>query len=141
MPQLNTNINNIDYPYSDEAYMIIGVCMEVHKQLGRGFLEAVYQDAVHHELKLRGLNFEREKKFEITYKDVLLSHYYIADFVIDNKIILEIKAQEGAIESHYKQVINYLAITNYKLGLLVNFGEDSLIYKRVVLIKDKNKLA
>ncbi|MES2778367.1 MAG: GxxExxY protein [Bacteroidota bacterium] len=140
MPQLNPN-KSIEYPYADESYAVIGASMEVHKQLGRGFLEAVYKDALQHELKQRKIRFEREKKFEIVYKGVLLPHYYIADFVIDNKIILEIKAQDGATESHYRQVINYLAVTNLKLGLLINFGEDSLVYKRLVLNKNINKLA
>jgi GxxExxY protein len=87
------------------------------------------------EVHKRGIPFEKEKKFEIKYKDIVLDHYYIADFMIDNKMIMEIKAHEGAIDSHYRQMINYLAVTNLKLGLLVNFGEDSLVYRRVVLNK------
>ncbi|MCU0440757.1 MAG: GxxExxY protein [Bacteroidia bacterium] len=134
MPQLNLK-NSVDYPFSEEAYSIIGACMEVHSYLGKGFLEAVYKDALQHEFKLKGIQFEREKRFEIHYKDELLTHYYVSDFTIDNKIILEVKAQEGAIENHYKQVINYLAISGYQLGILVNFGEDSLTYRRVVLNK------
>lgn len=134
MPQLNPTTYN-EYPYQDESYAVIGASIEVHKQLGRGFLESVYKEALQHEFKQRGIQFEKEKKFEIKYKDIVLDHYYIADFVIDNKIILEIKAHEGAIDSHYRQVINYLAVTNLKLGLLVNFGEDSLVYRRVVLNK------
>jgi GxxExxY protein len=73
MPQLNIP-DSIDYPYSDEAYAIVGACMEVHNQLGRGFLEAVYKDALQHEFKLRGIEFEREKRFEINYKDTVLPH-------------------------------------------------------------------
>lgn len=140
MPQLNPTKFE-EHPYKDEAYALIGAAMEVHKELGRGFLEVVYKDALQHELTKRKIKFEREKKFEIIYKGVVLPHYYIADFVIDNKIILEIKAQDGAIESNYRQVINYLAVTNFKLGLLINFGEDSLVYKRLVLNKNINKLA
>lgn len=133
-PQLN---GYNDYPFSQEAYEIVGACMEVHNQLGKGFLEAVYKDALQYELGKKGIRFEREKKFEIEYKDIKLPHVYIADFVIDEKIIIELKAQDGAIEKHYKQVINYLAVSKYKLGILVNFGEDSLTYKRLVLNKDK----
>lgn len=140
MPQLNPN-KSVEYPYAEESYAVIGASMEVHKQLGRGFLEAVYKDALQHELSRRGIRFERERKFEIKYKEVVLTHYYVADFVIENKIILEIKAQDGATKSHYRQVINYLAVTNFKLGLLINFGEDSLMYKRLVLNKNINKLA
>ena len=121
------------YPLQEESFQIIGICMEIHRILGRGFSEAVYKDAIEHELKLKNIFFEREKKYEIEYKGVTLPHYYFADFVIDNKIILEVKAQKGVMEEHYQQVINYLAISKMKLGLLINFGEDSLKFKRVIL--------
>lgn len=134
MPQLNyTPING--YLYSKETYAIIGACMEVHKHLGCDFLENVYQKALMHEFRLRDISFETEQKYEIIYKGIVLPKFYIADFVVDHKIILEIKAQEKAIESHYRQVINYLAIAKFKLGLLVNFAEESLVYRRIVLDK------
>jgi GxxExxY protein len=119
--------------YKEEAYSFISCCFEVHKHLGNGFLEAVYQDALCHELKLRNIPFEREKKFEIEYKGIVLPHYYCCDLIVFGKIVVEIKAQENIIDSHYKQLINYLAASNTKLGLLVNFGEESLKFKRVVL--------
>ncbi len=72
-------------------------------------------------------------KFNITYKGNLLPHYYVADFIIDNKIVLEIKAIESLTKSHIKQTLNYLAASKIKLGLLINFGEDSLTYKRILL--------
>ena len=75
------------------------------------------------------------KKFEIAYKDIILPHYYIADFVAFGKIIIEVKAQENVAENHYKQVINYLAVSKLKLGLIINFGEESLKFKRVALTK------
>jgi GxxExxY protein len=96
-------------------------------------MEAVYKDALAIEFQLNEIDFEREKKFEINYKGKALPHYYYADFVVDGKIILEIKAQENIIGSHYKQLINYLAASDLKLGLLVNFGENSLKFKRVIL--------
>jgi GxxExxY protein len=123
------------YPFQEETYKLIGVCMEVHKNLGKGFLEVVYKDAVQYELKKMNIEFEREKKFEIAYKDIILSHYYIADFVAFGKIIIEVKAQENVAENHYKQVINYLAASKLKLGLIINFGEESLKFKRVALTK------
>jgi len=75
----------------------------------------------------------REQEYTLTYKNVVLPHKYFADFVVLDKIILEVKAVEGLIASHVKQTLNYLAASKLRLGLLVNFGEDSLTYKRVVL--------
>jgi GxxExxY protein len=121
------------YPFQKETFETIGLCMEVHKQLGRGFLEIVYKDALLLECVDKSIPFEREKKFEIEYKGKLLSHFYVADFILFNNIILEIKAQDGVVEEHYKQVINYLAVSKLKVGLLVNFGEDSLKFKRIIL--------
>ncbi len=128
--------SNPDYPYANEAYQIIGACMEVHRILGPGFLEIVYKDALEYEFKLRGIPYEREKKFEIHYKEITLPHSYFADFFVFNEIILEAKAQEGIIEEFYKRTINYLAASRKILGLIVNFGEDSLKYKRVIFTKN-----
>lgn len=122
-----------DLSYKDESYYIIGLCMGVHNELGKGFSEAVYGDALEFELKSHGVPFNREAKFPIRYKGKILKHQYIADFVIENKIILELKAIKTLTSSHVKQTLNYLAASKLKLGLLVNFGEDSLMYKRVIL--------
>jgi GxxExxY protein len=121
------------YPYQEESYEIIGICMEVHRILGKGFLEIVYKDALEYEFKKKGISYKREKKYEIEYKDIILPHHFYADFVVHDKIILEVKAQKGIVENHYKWVINYLAVSNCKLGLLVNFGEESLVTKRLIL--------
>jgi GxxExxY protein len=86
-----------------------------------------------HELQQRKIPFEKEKRFAIKYKNITLPHYYISDFIIFDKIIIEIKAQESIADGHYKQLINYLAVSKMKLGLLINFGEDSLKFKRVIL--------
>ncbi len=123
------------YPLQDEAFQIIGTCMEVHRELGKGFLEIVYKDALEYEFNKKGITFEREKKFDIQYKEIKLAHSFYADFVVYNNIILEVKAQEGIIDESYKQVINYLAVSKLQLGLLVNFGEASLKFKRIVLTK------
>jgi GxxExxY protein len=117
----------------DESFKIVGACMEVHRELGKGHDEIVYKDALEVELGRVGLSFSREKQYEITYKGVILPHKYFADFVILDKIVLEVKAIERLAEPHMKQVLNYLASSKLKLGLLVNFGEDSLSWKRVVL--------
>ncbi len=119
--------------YKEEAFQIIGCCMEVHRELGRGHDEVIYKDALQIELAGRNLSFAREKDFVINYKGSVLPHKYFADFVVLEKIILEIKAIECLADGHSKQVLNYLAASRLKLGLLVNFGEDSLNWKRIVL--------
>jgi GxxExxY protein len=119
--------------YKDEAFKIIGCCMEVHRELGKGHDEVIYKDALEIEFQRQGIPFKREQEFKLTYKGVVLPHKYFADFVVMDKIILEAKAIECLTDSHVKQTLNYLAASKLKLGLLVNFGEDSLNYKRVVL--------
>ena len=130
-PQEVYGVNNL--LYKDEVYSFIACCFEVHKHLGKGFLEAVYKDALSYELKQNEIPFEKEKKFEINYKGIILPHYYFADFIIYDKIIIEVKAQENIAATPYKQIINYLAVSKNKLGLLINFGEESLKFKRVIL--------
>lgn len=119
--------------YKNESYKIIGICMDIHNELGKGHSEVIYKDALEYEFNLSQIKFEREKQFKIEYKNIILPHYYYADFVAFNKIILEIKAIESLNNSHIKQTLNYLAASKLKLGLLINFGEDSLKYKRIVL--------
>jgi len=119
--------------YKDEAFKIIGCCMEVHRELGKGHDEVIYKDALEIEFQRQGIPFKRELEFKLAYKGVILPHKYFADFVVLDKIILEAKAIGCLIDSHVKQTLNYLAASKLKLGLLVNFGEDSLNYKRVVL--------
>lgn len=126
---------NKDLLYKEEAYKIIGACMEVHKFLGKGFNEIVYGDALEIEFQSQNISYQREVKFNINYKGKIIPHYYFADFVIDNKIILEIKAIKELNSNHVKQTLNYLATSKLNLGLLINFGEDSLKYKRVILNK------
>ena len=119
--------------YKEESFKIIGLCMEVHRELGKGHDEIIYKDALEFELSQANIAFTREKEFLIRYKTIILRHKYFADFVVFDKILLEAKAVDRLTESHVKQVLNYLAASKLKLGLLVNFGEDSLVYKRVVL--------
>ena len=123
---------NENFPMKSETFEIIGICMEVHRILGRGFSEIVYKDAIEFELKTKNIHYEREKKYIVEYKGKILPHHFYADFVISN-IIVEIKAQRGVIEEHFSQVINYLAVSKSPVGLLFNFGENSLKFKRFVL--------
>jgi GxxExxY protein len=121
--------------YKEESYRIIGLCMEVHRELGKGQDEIIYKDALEVECRRNDVPFAREVKYEVEYKGVILPHHYRGDFVVMGKILLEAKACECLTEAHVKQVLNYLAISKLQLGLLVNFGEDSLVHRRVVLSK------
>lgn len=124
------------YPLSKETFEIIGFCMEIHRTLGAGLSGNLYKDAMEVECEQRELKYEREKKFEDIYKGVLLKHHYYADFVIGD-VIVEVKAQEGGHENAASQLINYLALAKAPVGLLINFGESSLRYKRYALTKNK----
>src|SRR5436190_3896353 len=119
--------------YKEEVFQLVGFCMEIHRELGKGHDEIIYKDAFVVELGRAGIPFLREKNYEIIYKGVILPHYYYADFVVCDKILFEAKAIEKLTDSHIKQVLNYLAASKLRLGLLVNFGGDSLEWKRVVL--------
>lgn len=109
--------------YKEESAKIVGAIFEVHKRLGVGLLEKVYQEALAIEFEYRNIPFERESRYDVYYRDIKLDAQYIADFVCYNKIIVELKAVSELTDVHKAQVRNYLAITGYKLGLLVNFNE------------------
>jgi len=128
-----------DLLFKDESFKIIGACMEVHKELGSGFLEGVYQDALKIEFFLQGIPNENEKSIGVYYKDSLLDRGYRADFVCYGNIIVELKAQVCLTSKDVAQVINYLKGTNLELGLLINFGEESLKFERVVRQKNYRK--
>ena len=119
--------------YKDEVFKLVGFCMEIHRELGKGHDEVIYKDALVIELQRAKIPFDRELKYEVSYKGVILPHHYRADFVVWNKILFEAKEVEMLTEAHIKQVLNYLAASKLELGLLVNFGADSLEWKRVVL--------
>jgi len=106
--------------------------MEVHNNLGAGFLEIVYKDALEYEFRMNHIPFEREKEYVVNYKDIILPHKFYADFVILDKIILEVKGVGALCDEHIAQTINYLKVSGNKLGLLVNFGREKLEYKRIV---------
>ena len=116
----------------DEAYKIIGAAMAVHNELGSGMREIVYGDALEIEFKLRGIPFQREQTFNVVYKGVELQHKFKCDFVCFKNIIVELKAEKGLTDIDRSQIINYLKITKYPLGILINFGESSLMYERYI---------
>ena len=119
--------------YKEEVFQVIGACMEVHKKLGHGFLEPVYQEALEYELSLQGIPFSAQSPVTITYKDKILEKQYIADFIVFDRFIVEIEALTSYDPSNIAQVLNYLNATGLPLGLLVNFGSKSLEWKRVVI--------
>mgnify|MGYP001008784413 CR=1 FL=1 len=118
--------------YKEESYKILGACFTVHSELGCGFLENVYQEALAKELAVRKIPFKKEAELDILYKNEYLSKKYYADFICYDKIILDIKACENISDNHIAQVVNYLSATNFKLGIIINFGSKSLTYKRIV---------
>ncbi|MCA1966523.1 MAG: GxxExxY protein [Flavobacterium sp.] len=116
----------------EETFKIIGICMEVHRNLGPGLLEVVYKDALEIEFKANNLPFEREKEFSIEYKGVILPHKFYADFIVNEDIVLEVKAVKEFSGEHTAQVLNYMKLSESEIGLLVNFQNKSLQHKRLV---------
>jgi GxxExxY protein len=117
--------------FKELSFAVVGAAMEVHKILGPGFLEAVNRAALAHELKILGIPFAQQVLLPVIYKGVLIGDY-IADFVIDGKIILEIKSVSKLNASHQAQAMHYLAATGYRLAILLNFGQGSLEQRRIV---------
>jgi GxxExxY protein len=123
--------------FKEEVFKLIGFCMEIHRELGKGYDEIIYKDALVVELQRARIPFARELKYEIAYKGIVLPHFYHADFVVWDKILFEGKAAEKLTDAHTKQVLNYLAASKLELSLLVNFGGDSLEWKRVIQSRQK----
>jgi GxxExxY protein len=117
--------------YEDLSYSLIGAAMEVHKTLGCGFLEHVYEEALAHELSLRGIPFRRQVPLEVHYKGKSVGKYQ-ADYIIDGRIVLEIKAAASLMSAHDAQAHHYLAVTGLRLAILLNFGTRSLQIRRVI---------
>jgi GxxExxY protein len=123
--------------YKDEVYSIIGTAMEVHNILGCGFLESVYQEALEIELKKRKIPYVPQRQLPIYYKDNLLKKTYVADYIAFEKIVIEIKAIIHLSSIEEAQLLNYMKAGEYELGLLINFGAESLQWKRMVMSKKK----
>ena len=117
--------------FEEETKRILNACLEVHNELGCSFLEPVYQEALEREFRIEKIPFEREKLLPILYKGQKLEKNYFADFICFNEIILEIKAVSTIAKAHKAQVINYLKAANKQIGLLVNFGCNSLKWERI----------
>ena len=120
--------------HKEESYKVVGAAFKVYNNLGPGFLEAVYQEALEIEFQRQGIPFTREKELKIHYNGIELKQTYKADFICYDKIIVELKAVNTLEDIHRTQVFNYLHATGYKLGLLLNFGcSNELEMERVVL--------
>jgi len=118
--------------FKEESFKIIGICMEIHKALGMGLKEINYKDAMEIELIENNIPYEREKRFAVKYKEKILRNPYSADFLVYNSIILEVKSVASIIDNHVYQALSYLSVSQQKLGMVINFGEKSLAWKRVV---------
>ncbi len=122
-----------DILYKDESFKIVGICMEIHKTLGIGLKEINYKDALEIEFIDYEIPYVREKQYKVQYKNKVLGHPYLADFFVYDAIILEIKSVTAIIDTHIAQTLSYLKVSNAKLGIIVNFGERSLKWKRILL--------
>lgn len=123
-----------DIVYRDESYRILGACFEVYKEMGCGFVEPVYQESLEIEFGLQGISFEPQVQLPLAYKGSPLKGKYIPDFLLFNKIVLEIKAVKFLADEHRAQVHNYLRATGFRLGILVNFGHHpGLEHERIVI--------
>ena len=118
--------------FEEETFKIIGICMKVHRTLGAGFLESVYQEALEKEFHLQKIHFQKQLKLNLMYDGHPMKKFFIADFVCDDKILLEIKAASLLVKDAEAQVINYLKSTGLPVGLLINFGQKSLVWKRFI---------
>ena len=133
-PQRNTLRTLKEYPFKDITEKIISCAIEVHSSLGPGLLENLYEEAMEHELKSRGIAYKRQKELEIKYKGDPIGNYRL-DYLIENKVIVELKCVEAIKGIHVAQVLTYLKAENLRVGLLINFNVDKLKegIRRVIL--------
>lgn len=118
--------------FKEECFTIVGLCMKIHRTLGKGFREAVYKDALEIELQKANIMYEREKKFKIEYEGAVLRHSFDADFLIYKSIIVEIKAASMLHADAFRQTLNYLKSAHIQLAVLINFGTDKLQFQRII---------
>lgn len=117
--------------YKELSYQIVGLAMQVHKELGYGFLERVYENALMVSFEENNINARQQFPIKVKFHGRVVGDYY-ADIVVDDSVILELKAQDKVSQAHRAQTLNYLKATNYRLALLINFGKSSLEYERLV---------
>jgi len=125
-------VSEQDLMHSELTRAVIGAAMEVHSNLGPGFLESVYEAAMAIEFNLRKIPYERQKAIPVVYKGEIAKDFF-CDFLVDGKVLVELKALKAVTNVEEAQILNYLKATGLEVGLLINFGEKSLKYKRLVL--------
>ncbi|MES2810917.1 MAG: GxxExxY protein [Bacteroidota bacterium] len=119
--------------FQEESFQIVGILFDVYNNLGNGFSEIVYKDALEFEFRTLDIPFQREREYAVSYKNTVLKHKFYADFVVHDKIILEIKSCESISDTHISQCLNYLKVSNNRLAILANFTKEGVEYKRIVL--------
>jgi len=120
-----------EFLYEELTYKIVGIGMKIHRELGPGFLEAVYEEAMIIELQKAGIIFKNQVELDVYYRGEKLNKKYRADFIIDDKVLVELKGTHGLTETDEAQMINYLKATKLQVGLMLNFGKSSLEWKRI----------
>jgi GxxExxY protein len=123
----------MEFYRKEENYIIVGLCMEVHRILGPGLLEIVYKDALEIEFRNNNIPYKREKEFFIEYKGHILPHKFYADFIVYDEIILEVKSVKEINNEHVAQTINYMKLADSQIGIITNFQNKSLTHKRLVI--------
>lgn len=122
-----------EFLLNEETGAIIGIAIEIHRKLGFGFSEIVYKDALELDFAGSDIPYSRERQYKVEYKGVILKHYFVADFVVFDSVILEIKAKQGIVPDDIAKTMNYLKCSGCKVGLILNFGRNKLDIKRLVL--------
>lgn len=131
-------IEKINLIHKEITGKIIGLAMEIYNQLGRGFLESVYEEAFAYELKLNKINFKRQEPVDVYYKGKKIKQF-VCDLIVEDKVIVELKAIKRITELEIAQTINYLNAVKYEVGLLINFGSKSLEFKRLIKNNPRNQ--
>ncbi len=121
-----------EFLYEELTYKIVGIGMKIHRELGPGFLEAVYEEAMIIELQEASIIFKNQVELDVYYRGEKLNKKYRADFIIDDKVLVELKGTHGLTETNEAQMINYLKATKLQVRLMLNFGKSSLEWKRIV---------
>ncbi len=137
---MNANIEKIymtELLHKEEVYQIVGAAMEVHNVLGCGFLEAVYQEAMEIELADRNIPFVPQQELPVRYRDRVLKKHYFVDFVVFEKILVEIKALDKLSTREEAQILNYLKASPLEVGVVINFGSEKLEWKRKILTNNR----
>ncbi len=128
---MNANTKNLEIVYPDLSFQIVGILFQVHNRLGNGFEEKYYQRAVEQLLKEKKLKFTRELKADISFEGEKIGKFFL-DFLIEDKIVLELKTIPRFLPIHFRQVRSYLKVKNLRLGMLANFRSEKLTYKRIL---------